>query len=511
MRTRVALKNSAYSLISFFIISVLTFYSRSVFIHSLGNDLAGLSSVLTNILGFLNLAELGIGSAVMFSLYKPILDDDRQAIKGILELYKKMYRFAAVIFLSLAFVAMFFLQYMFKTKVNMTEVRIYFVIYVLNTLLTYLLSYKQSLLLANQQGYIISFIDGTVKIIKIVAQIMALIKFKSFTFYLVIEFTFNLLSFTLINRKIDKTFSWLKDTKGKVENETKAGIFKNIKALFWHQFGSFVVNSTDQVVMSWFVELKYVGMYSNYLMITSFFNSIITKMFDALTASIGNLIAEGDETKIYDVFKKLFFINFYLAVFFTISIYNTIDYFVAVWLGKSYLISFNIKLVMMINFHIAAMRAIIDRFKQAKGIYYPDRYVPIIESTLNFVMSIILASRIGIAGVLIGTMISNLCIVFWIRPKLVYNIVFKKSLLDYMKIYAKYLISFAIIIFVTNFVTNLVHLSYSFKGFIINGIINTAIINLFLIVIFFRTNEFKYFINIISKIVIKNKRIKEEV
>ncbi|WP_027632045.1 lipopolysaccharide biosynthesis protein [Clostridium hydrogeniformans] len=498
MRTEKAIKNVKYNMIFYVILSVLTFVTRKAFIIKLGNDINGLNSLFTSILSLMNLAELGIGSAVMFALYKPIAENNIPLVKGIMDLYKKMYAIAGGVMLFSGIVFTPFLGFFVKEQLPMDSVRIYYIIYLINTSLSYFFSYKLTLLYVNQQSYVISKYDGIFKILKNLIQIVVLYVFSSYAYFLIIETVFNSLYYYFINRFINKAFKEVLGTKGILDIKVKKSIYSNLKALSLHKLGGFVVFGTDYMLMAYFVDFNTLGSYSNYLLIITFFGTLIMKVFDGLIASIGNLISSSDSERTYDVFKKIFFFNFWIVSFVTVSIYNTIHHFIYIWVGELY-VSDYILILMLVSFFITSMRPSIEKFKEAAGIYRQDRFAPIVESLINFVASVILGRYFGIAGVILGTILSSVAVIFWLRPVLVYRLVFKRSSLDYFIRYFKEIAITIILLLTSNYIMGVIGFSSTLMGFVLKCIFNILYINIVLVILFRKTEEYLYFKNLVLR------------
>jgi O-antigen/teichoic acid export membrane protein len=488
-----SVKNVSYNLISFCILAVMTFISRKFFIKYLTLDIAGLQSIFSNVLSFLNLAELGIGSAVIFSLYKPIADNNMVEIKGILDLFKKFYRNSGLVILTCGIIVSFFLEHLVKNQIDINKVRLYFIIYLLNTVFTYFFTHKYCLLIVNEENHVISKVDIIVKLVKNILQIIILILLKSYMSYLLLEISFNLMGYAIINLIIRKKYGWLNNTKGVISNSIKFNIVKNIKALFYHQLGGFVVFGTDNLVIAYFMDLKTVGLYGNYYLLINFFIVITGTVFTSIIASIGNLLIEKDVDSSYEVFKKIFFVNFLLSSFLTIALYNNIDKFIYLWLGKDFLINKLTIIVLLINFYLTTMKNCVDAFKRAAGIYHNDRLAPLAEAIINLVCSIILVQLIGLPGVFIGTLISNLTIGFWIKPYMVYKYIFKRTSSNYYKEYVKYALSGVLILFITNFIINLIVYKINIFSFLISCSLCITISIVMYFILFRKAEEYKYF------------------
>ena len=496
MRTKKAIKNAKYNIIFYLLLSALTFVVKGAFIKQLGNDINGLDSLFSSILKLINLAELGIGSAVMFALYKPVADGDFKIIKGIMDLYRKMYSIAGFVMLGLGVLFIPFLSIFIKGQFPMSSVITYYLIYILNTSFSYFFSYKLTLMYVYQENYTIYKYDGIFKILKGLLQLIVIYKLKSYKMFLFVETVCNILYYGAINTIINKAYKDILTTEGTLDVDTKQGIYTNLKALALHKVGGFVVFGTDYMIMAYFVNLSVVGTYSNYLMIITFFGSFINKIFESVMSSIGNLISSSSEEQTYNVFKRLFFVNFWIVSFVSVAIYNTMHSFIHLWVGDLYLDNIILAL-MVISFFITNMRPSLEKFKEAAGIYREDRFAPILEALINFVVSVILAKWFGIAGVIIGTITSSLAVVFWIRPVLVYKIVFKRSVAGYFFNYLKKVIVTIVILITSNLIMNKLPLSLSLMSFIIKCVFNTIYINVILFLLYRKTTEFTYFKDLI--------------
>ena len=267
-----------------------------------------------------------------------------------------------------------------------------------------------------------------------------------------------------------------------------------------HQIGILVLNCTDNLVISKFLGLTTLAMYTNYQIIIGTLQNLVNSILNGITSSLGNLIAEGDIDKSYSIHKKLFFMSFWITSFIVISLYNTLDQFIALWVGRTNIIDNFTLSIILINVYFFTMRGSVEQFKMASGNYYQDRYAPIIEAVINLVSSTILVRYIGLTGVFIGTLISNLTVAFWVKPYIVYKYVFDKNLVEYFKMYFRYLLIALLPLFITNILTSSLKYNYTVTDFILNCSINIVIINIIYIIVFYKSEEFKYFINILDNI-----------
>ncbi|MCF0149550.1 MAG: oligosaccharide flippase family protein [Clostridium sp.] len=498
MRTKKAAINGLIGILTYLISFLPAMIVRKIFLTHLGDELLGLSSLYTNIISYLSIIEMGIGSAIIFSLYKPFAEDDRVKVKGYIDYYAKFYKIVGSIILVLGIVILPFLHIFIKDNIDMTKASIYFVLFLINTVISYWFSYKLCILSVAQEGYIVSIGTAISKVIIAILQVIILKLYSSFFLYITIQIIVNLLYYLVLNRYIDKKYGWLNTTNGEIETEEKHNLIKNVKALFMHKIGYVVVFGTDNLVISSFINLSSVAKYNSYNMIIAAIQGVINTAMAAITPSIGNLLVDNDKEKSISIHKKLFFMNFWIVSFVTISLYNTISQFINVWLGKEQLLdSFTVNII-LVNLYFQLMRSSVEQFKEGSGNYYQDRYASFIEAFINLAFSIILVKQIGIAGVFIGTLISNIAVIFWVKPMITYKYVFNEPLRNYFYMYFKYLVIAIIPLLITHVLTRDIKQSVLLSDFILNCTINILVINLFYLIIFRKNKEFIYFKNLIK-------------
>lgn len=498
MKSKKALKNVKYSLFFFILTFFLNFINRKIFIEILGIEYNGLNSLFINILSMLNLVELGVGSAMTYALYKPVAEDNKEKIVGIINFYKKISTLMGIIILLIGILIIPIVLILTKQQIPNSQVIIAYLIYLVNVNVGYYFIHKIVLLQVNQQMYLISFVDGICKTIKYLIQMLILIIYKSYIIFLLIEVVTNTFYYIWISKLIKRNYGWIKDTKGILNDNDKSDIYGKVKALAIHKLSGFIVFGTDYLLMSIFGNLAWVGIYSNYMMILNFVKELIYKIFDSIVASIGILITEKDSEKTYVIFKRIFFFNFWIVSFLIIGIYNTIDYFITIWIGKEYIINNYILILMLINLYITLLRPSVEKFKESAGVYDQDKNAAILEAIVNFVASILLSLKFGVVGVVFGTVVSNICILFWVKPYVTFKYVFNRSSKEYFKMFFKYTTIGLIILLITNYINNFCNMTSNlFLNFSIMVIINTIVVNILYIIIFRRTDEFKYYYNFI--------------
>lgn len=438
-RTQKGLKNSYVALIYYVLSILLGFVSRKVFLDYLGADLLGLNTTAQNLLGFLNLAELGIGSAIAFTLYKPLAFDDKKSVIEIITVQGWLYRkIANVVVVGSCILACFFPWIFSNIELPLWYAYASFGVYLFSSLLTYYVNYQQIILSANQEEYKITYSYKFVLLFQSICQIVAISYLPHpYIWWLAIQVLFSGLAAFNLNRVIRRDYPYLKIklSKGKRLTREYPIIIKKVKQLFVHKISAFVLTQTSPLIIYAYTTLRDVALYGNYMLIINNVTYMFTSVFNGVTAGVGNLVAEGDHKKIMSLFQELFSARFFLATIFIYTLYKTIEPFITLWIGHEYVMPHITLVIMLCIMYIAMTRTTIDAFISAYGLYQ-DIYAPIIEACLNLGLSILFGSIWGISGILAGALISQVLVVLFWKPFFVFTRAFKESLLVYVKMYA---------------------------------------------------------------------------
>ena len=502
MRTYNSIKNMIYSIISNALTILIGFLVQKVFLDILGTEYLGINSLYTNIVSMLAIADLGIGSAIIYNLYEPVAKNKKEKIKSLMRFYRNTYRIISLIILVIGLLIIPFLGIIVgKTSIPIVELIILFILFLLDTLSSYLLSYKRSLLYADQKIYITSIVHLGYLIIMNSLLICCLILTRNYYLYLIIKIICRILENLVISIYADKKYPYLKEKEVKtLSKETISDIILKVKGLIFHKIGSFFVLGTDNILISMFLGVTIVGLYNNYYLVIYALTTLICQGFTSFTASVGNLLALETKERTYSVFKRIRFLNYWVASYTAVSILVVMESFISCWYGKEFLLDTSVLIVLVINYYLTVMRYNISIFKEAAGIFHEDRYVPIIESIVNIVSSIILLKIFGLTGVFLGTIISNLILHFYSYPKYV----FKKLFDDNYKVYFKSILSyFTLFVFIACFTFNicsLIKVDSPFIQMLINIIISLIIPNLINYVFLKRKEEFSYLKELLKKI-----------
>lgn len=442
-RTSKTIKNSTVALGIYMLNLILQFYSRKVFLDYLGTEILGLNTTANNLLQFLNLAELGISSAVGFTLYKPLHDNDRETINEIVTLQGRLYSRIAVIVIIGAVISMLFFPLIFaKIKLPLWYAYASYCVLLFSALLGYFINYKQIVLSASQQEYKIQYSYKLIVLVKVAAQMLAVYHFENgYIWWLIFEVVFTIIGSVTLNIVIRRSFPYLKKVKSSYkELRTKYSEFVvKIKQLFVHKIASFVLSQLSPIILYAYSSLTMVALYGNYNIIIIGLQSLVTSFFNGMNAGIGDLVAEGDADKITKVFSELFSIRFILAICICICSYCAVPSFVALWIGEEYLLSDTTLILLLSILYIRNFRLTVESFTNAYGLY-ADVYAAILEAAINIGLSILLGYFYELNGILAGVLISLIIIVVIWKPYYLFTRKMPQSVLWYVKLYAKHIL-----------------------------------------------------------------------
>lgn len=416
MRTRYTLINMAVNVGGQMLSLVLQFISRIVFIRYLSAAYLGVNGLFTDVLGILNLAELGIGTAMIFSMYEPAARDDEAKLARLMNLYKWLYRAVAVGVLLLGLALLPALPFFIKDSSGIEHLRLIYLLYVINSASSYLLSYKNSIYLAYQKAYVRNLWVQVCECLRFTLQIVILILTGNFILYLLAQFVLQFIPNIIVSVKADREFPYLKHCHELPEREECMGILRNIGAMSMHKLGTVVVRNTDSLIMSSFIGLFAVGLYSNYKMLLSGINTMMDKFANAFVGSLGNLSAIEDEKRVYSIYRELEFLLFVIYAYWAAGLFALFNGFIALCFGADYCFSMVTVGVLVAEFYITGMRKVNLLFREAMGLFWYDRYKPLAEAAINLVVSLLLVQKFGIAGTIGGTIISSLCTCTWVEP-----------------------------------------------------------------------------------------------
>lgn len=472
---------------------VIRFVCTTVFIQTLGVSYLGVNSLFSNILTLFSLAELGVGSAITFSMYQPLARNDRKKIGALMNLYRKAYHTIGFIVAAAGFSIAPFYRVFIKGDANIPNLTIIYFLYLFNSVITYFLSYKQTIITADQKNYVCVLYQNAFCIVQNILQIFVLYLTKNFILYLCIQILFSFLTNFSLSKKADKMYPYLKKYKDeKLNSSDRKKIIQNIQAMFMHKIGGVIVNGTDAILISSFAGLVSAGIYYFYNLIILTLNGVIQQIFNGITASIGNLGASEEDTRRpYHIYLSINFAGFWIFSFSAISLFCLFTPFIRLWTGKNQVFTVLTEFFIALNFYATGMRQATLQFKNAYGLFWYDRYKAIAEAVINLVVSIILVQYIGIAGVFLGTFISTVTTDLWVEPLVLFKHGFHRSAAPYFGRYLFYTVLTFAVGFLTWYSCYLVG-GYSLRSFVLKCVICGILPNLIYYIIFCKTKEFQY-------------------
>jgi O-antigen/teichoic acid export membrane protein len=498
-RTKNSVRNVKYAVVGQAAALLASFFARTVFVRALNAEYLGLNGLFANILSILSFAELGIGASIVFSLYKPLAENNRPKVAALMQLFKKAYTIIGIIVAGLGIVLTPFLGSLIKDMPAIPQIHLIFLMFVANSSVSYFFSYKRSLIIADQKDYIASLYHYGFFIALNAAQIAVLLAAKNYFAFLGLQIFSTVLENIFISQKANKLYPFLlKKGAQRLDAEEKKTITRNVKAMMFHKLGTIAVMGTDNLLLSKFVGIVAVGLYSNYLLIVNALHSIFDLVFRAVTASIGNLGATDTEEKSLFIFNCLNLIGFWLYGFVSICLFILINPFIVLWLGAEYRFSMPLVFFIVLNFYLTGMRKSVLTFRDAFGLYWYDRYKPVFESVINLVVSIILVVNIGAAGVFIGTAVSTLTTCFWIEPYVLYKYGLKNKVSGYFAAYGVYSL-YAVLAGSVTYAVCAFLPAEGLAAFIIKTAICLLLPNAVFALFFFKKPEFKYIVNVLRQ------------
>ncbi len=498
MRTKNSIKNIIMNFLYNFLNYGLRFASRIVFVKTLAKVYLGVNGLLSNVLGILALTELGIGTAIGYSLYEPLAKNNTKKVRSLMQFYKKAYRIIALVVLVLGLILLPVLPYLIKNGDGIENLNIIYIIFLLNMAVGYLFSYKRTLVSSDQKNYLIVPFTMSFNIITSALQIVVLLLFKNYIVYLLVQSVCIVLENIIVNRYIDKKYPYLTSNEeilpiGKTELAT---IKTKIKALLLHKVGSYTLSSTDNLIISKLIGIVTVGIYSNYSLIINMISSFIYLLVSNVIASLGNLIASENPKKCFKVFNEMNFICFVLYGISFVCFINLFNPFIELAFGSNYLLTMPVVYIIVINFYLTGLNNVVISIQTASGLYEKDKYVPLIQSAVNLVISIYLGKKIGLAGVFIGTIISTF-IPLIVKPVIVYKNVFKENVTLYFKDFTKQAIVVIISVFISTFIAKYVQISNFYINFVVLLLISLVVPCVIIFIVFHKNEAYK---NVISRI-----------
>lgn len=438
-----SLRNSTVAMMMFVVTFVVQFFSRKIFLDHLGTEILGLNSTATNLLQFLNLAELGVVTAVGSMLYKPLFDGDHERICDIITFQGRIYRYVALMILGGSLILFCFFPWIFrKMELPLWYAYASFGVLLFSSLLGYFFNYRQVLLLADQKDYLHILSYKLVFLVKVAVQMFA-VKWLShgYEWWLVLEGVFAVIATCSLHLIVRRTYPFLRESEKSVARLRGAypELETRLKQIFFHKLGNFAVSQSSPLIIYAFTSLSLVALYGNYMIVVMAVASLVTALFSSMGGAVGSLVAEGDKRKILSVFDELFSVRFLFIATFTFAMVVASPALVTVWLGEEYVLPDLTVALITIYMFLYVSRATVDNFLLAYGLY-SDVYSPLVMVILNIGLSILFGWLWGLDGILLGVDITLFVILFCWEPYFLFTRGLKTSYGRYVRLYARHLL-----------------------------------------------------------------------
>lgn len=490
-RTKNSARNAIVAMIGKIVHMLLSFVCRTIFIQVLGADYLGLNGLFTNILQILSFAQLGIGVAIIYRMYKPVADGDRERIKTLVHFYKRAYSVIGAVIFGLGLALLPFLHFLIKDVPNVNEnIYLIYVLFLTDSSISYFFAHKRSIVSGHQEDYILSLITLFTMVLQNVLQIIFLLTTHNYIAYLLIQIFVTLLQNILIARKADKMYPYIKDKNyQKITKRELKDFMIDVGSLVFYQIGSVLNSGTDNIIISAFIGVAEVGILSNYTLIINSIREIMEYVFNSVTSSIGNLNTIKDRRKKEDVFYQMMYILFIVYGFVSVMVTLLMNKFIMIWLGGDYVMSMSISIVLGFDLYVIGMRYINYTYRNTLGLFKKGAFVPFAVAIANVVLSIILVQHIGVFGVLLATPLTRLILTAY-EPYFIHKNAFGTSPLKYYKKYLYYMFVTILAGVISYFAINAIPVE-GIGGFVIDGIVGTLIIAVIFWVFTFRTAAYR--------------------
>lgn len=504
-RTEYSILNIITGMGGYFLNTILGFVCRMVFVRCLSAEYLGVNGLFTNIISMLSLAELGVGSAIGYALYKPLAENDEAKIASLMKVYAKAYRTIGILIAIVGAALMPFLNIIIREQPDIPEsIYLLYAINLFNTASSYFFSYRTSLLIAAQRNYIVGGLNYMVTILQSVLQMIFLLRFHNYLGYLLIQtvgtFTYNV----LVSWIAGKTFPFIRKKEVKpLPKEERRTLFYNIRDLMIYKVSGLLVNSTDNILITFFSGLATTGVASNYTLLVNTLNSLLGQVFNGLTASIGNHNASETKDKQFQMFSFLNMMNFWIFGWAALGIVFCSSDLVQLCFGEEYVLPVEIPVIMAVNFYTVGMMNAVWTYKHTMGLFHYGRFMQIFTGILNIVFSIILGTYWGVFGILAATVVARACTSLWYDPIAVYIHGFGRSPWNYLAKYVKYLLVLLLAGMLCQLAFVLVEGPLLVRT-LLKILLCSLVVNGVFVAVFFRTQEFQmlkqYVVRICKKI-----------
>ena len=501
MRLKKSIYNGLTNSFILIIRSILMFVVRIVFVKTLGKELLGVDSLFTNLLLVLSIADSGMSTAISYTLYKPLSDKDYDRVSSLMTFYKKVYYILGILITVVGLLFIPFLHIFVKNDIS--NIYLFYLIYLLTTSLPYFISYKDALLNADQNLYKSGLIVGSTFILLYLLRILFLILVPDFLIFSLIQLIMMFIQRILVNKYITKNYDYVDyNSSLKLSKGEEKKIYKSVFSIFTNKLGRYLVNGTDNIIISAIpnLGLGIVAVYANYYSVVGAVDSVIGRGLSGIISSFGDLAVNESKKIQKDVFNIINFFSNFIYGLFSVGFLILLSLFINICFGVDYELGFNIVLLVSLNFYMLGIIKPLEIIKEATGNYVKDRYANMIQAVINVVLSIILGYNFGLFGIIISTLISYILVPLWNMPYIAFKYIFDEKPFNYFCKQLGYFITIVIAYLLSSFVVNLISMSNKFLLFSIRGIVVVIIYIVIFSLLYHNTEEYNFFLNKIKKI-----------
>lgn len=505
-RVKNTVRNSIVGMGGYVLSAVMSFVGRMVFIRQLGVEYLGVAGLYSNILSVLALSDLGLYTVMVYSLYKPLAEEDHERISVLIRFYKKLYLIVAAAVTGLGLLCVPFLPFLVKdTALSNGELVVYYLLILANSVSSYFAISKTTLIRADQHANIIQGVTSASTFCMHLTQMLLLLVFQNYTLYLTLPILFTLLQNLILTKIADKKYPYLKSVNKalSVDREVKASIWSNLKATFLYKFGNTLINSTANILISVLLGTVIVGYYNNYYAVITLVNGVLSILITSVLASIGNFNATQTPERKFELFKALLLVFYIIGGFCAACYFAIFDDFISFWIGREFVLDDAFLIALVVKCTVICISNPLWMVRESSGVFTSVRYVMLVAAGLNIVISIVAARFLGLAGIFWGTSLAHLLTLFWYEPKMLCKLVFHVPSAKYWQ--------------------NLVKLIFAmlpgcFCGWLLHSLFTTNVFFMALKVLlcalatglsffalFYKTSEFRWMLELASKLLKKKK------
>lgn len=493
-RTRKSFYNVITSVLTNAVILVTAFVVQKVLVEAMGSDYNGINGLFGSIISMMSLADLGLGTAIIYHMYRPVAEKDRHKINALLHFYKRCYIAISGVVLLIGVAVGLFLPPLVGDVQIPDSIYLIYALFLADCLSSYFLAYKKSLLYADLMNYIPDAIYFAVYLAQNALQIYVLAAFRNYILFLVIKTLGKCVSNLLISFYIRRKYPFTAEKKAPpIEKEVREDIVTKVRGLLCHKLGKIMVTGSDSLVLTGVLGIQAMSLYTNYHLVIGGITALLNKIFETLTNSVGNFLLDSDRERRLDIYRKIDFMNFWCFGCVAAGMYAVLQPLVGLWLGEAFLFDKTVVFVLVVNFYLEGMRASVNTFKEAAGIFHEDRRIPLIEAAVNLAASIVLAKLLGTAGVFLGTIISTAAVYLYSYPKYVCKPLFGMTYGSYVGMTLKHLAVMLAVLGLTECCTAAMAQWNPWARLLCGGTSAVVVFHAVFLLLYGRSKEFAYY------------------